>query len=157
GVRRVEGEVVDIDATKHVVAVAGKGGQRTFGYDRLVCALGSELQRPSIDGLSEHAFDVDTYRGASRLDDHLPSLPDRSEAAGQLTVVVVGAGLTGIEAACEMPARLRAILDHAHVDRAPRVLLVDRSPHVGSNMGDSARPVIEQALIAQHVDTRLGV
>ena len=31
----------------------------------------------------------------------------------------------------------------------PRVILVDHNPHVGSDMGDSARPVIEEALAAQ--------
>ena len=50
GVGRVEGEVVDIDAAKHVVAVATESGQLTCGYDRLVCALGSELLRPNIGG-----------------------------------------------------------------------------------------------------------
>jgi NADH dehydrogenase len=36
------------------------------------------------------------------------------------------------------------------------VILADHAPRVGSDMGDSARPVIEEALAALGVETRLG-
>src|SRR5262249_60676328 len=36
-------------------------------------------------------------------------------------------------------------------------ILVDHSPVVGSDMGESARPVIEEALAALGVETRVGV
>jgi NADH dehydrogenase len=157
GVRRVEGEVAEIDLTEHRVIVNSAEGQRALRYDRLVFALGSQLFRPPVAGLAEHAFDVDTYRGAARLDEHLRSLTDRPEFAGQFTVVVVGAGLTGIETACEMPARLRAIAARAGTAGPCRVLLVDRNRVVGSDMGESARPVIEEALSSLGVETRLGV
>jgi NADH:ubiquinone reductase (H+-translocating) len=157
GVRRVEGEVADIDSTRQVVTVATAGGQQALFYDRLVCALGSQLLRPHIAGLAQHAFDVDTYHGAARLNDHLQSLPGRSESPGQYTVIVVGAGLTGIETAAEMPGRLRAVLDRADTTRPFRVILADHNPFVGSDMGDSARPVIEKALAALGVETRLGI
>ncbi|WP_247530121.1 FAD-dependent oxidoreductase [Bradyrhizobium sp. 199] len=62
--------------------------------------------RPAIPGLAEHGFDVDTYAAALRLEDHLVSLGRRVPAPGRSTVVVVGAGITGIEVAAEMPARL---------------------------------------------------
>ena len=71
------------------------------------------------------------------------------------TVVVVGAGLTGIEAATELPGRLAAVF--AGRDIAPRVVLIDHSPKVGSDMGDSARPVIESALSANRVEALTGV
>jgi NADH:ubiquinone reductase (H+-translocating) len=156
-VRRVEGEIADIDPTGQVVTVTTAAGQQTLSYDRLVCALGSQLIRPQIAGLAEHAFDVDTYHGAAKLNDHLQSLPGRPESAGQYTVVVVGAGLTGIETAGEMPGRLRAVLDRANLTRPFRVILADHNPFVGSDMGDSARPVIEEALDIQGVEMRLGI
>ena len=65
----------------------------------------------------------------------------------------MGAGLTGIETACELPARLTRYFG----DVTPRVILVDHNPHVGSDMGASARPVIEAALSANGVESRLGV
>ena len=58
---------------------------------------------------------MDTYNGGARLNTHLQSLPDRPESPGLFTVVVVGAGLTGIEAATEMPEKLRAVLARANL------------------------------------------
>jgi NADH dehydrogenase len=113
--------------------------------------------RPPIAGLDEHAFDVDTYVHAAKLNDHLQSLPGRPGLTGQFTVIVVGAGLTGIETASEMPARLRAVLNGAGLAGPGHVILADRNPFVGSDMGESARPVIEEALAALGVELRLGI
>lgn len=157
GVRRVEGEVEGVDLAQQTVTVSTVNGPAVLDYDRLAFALGSQLLRPNVPGLAEHGFDVDTYHAAVRLDTHLQSLPDRPEAAGRFTVVVVGAGLTGIEAAAEMPGRLRALLARANATRPFRVILADHNPQVGSDMGKSARPVIEEALAALGVETRPGV
>lgn len=156
-VRRLEGEVAGIDLTEQTVAVATASGQKTLPYDRLVFALGSQLLRPNVPGLSEHSFDVDTYSGAVRLNTHLESLPGLPGSLGQFTVVVVGAGLTGIEAATEMPGKLRAVLAQANTTRPFRIILVDHQPQVGSDMGESARPVIEEALAALGIETRLSI
>ena len=157
GIVRVEGVVAGIDLAGRAVTVTAASGPRILPYDRLVFALGSQLLRPNLPGLAEHAFDVDTYDGAVRLDAHLQSLPRLPMSPGLFTVVVVGTGLTGIEAATEMPDRLRAILARASLNRPVRVILADHNAHVGSDMGESARPVIEEALAALGVETRLGI
>jgi NADH:ubiquinone reductase (H+-translocating) len=157
GVRRVEGEALGIDPSGRTIRINTANGRQTLAYDRLVFAPGSQLVRPNISGLAEGAFDVDTYNGAARLNDHLQSLPERPESPEQYTVVVVGAGLTGVETASEMPGRLRAILDHSAIKRPIRVILADHKPHVGSDMGESARPVIEEALASLGVETRVGI
>ena len=157
GVRRVEGEVAGIDLGTQRVVVATRGGAERLPYDRLVFALGSQLARPNVPGLPEHAFDVDTYEGGARLEAHLQALPHRPASPGRFTVVVVGAGLTGIEAATEMPARLRAILERARIAERGRVILADHQPRIGSDMGDFARPVIEEALATLGVETRVGI
>ena len=149
GVVRIEGEVVGIDIAGRRVEVDAAGGRRAVPYDRLVFAAGSRLCRPAIPGLAEHAFSIDTYDEAARLDRHIATLPDR--AAGS-TAIVVGAGLTGIEAACELPDRLRAA-----GAAQPRVILADALPHVGSDMGEHARPVIEEALATLGIETRTGI
>ena len=113
GVHRVEGEVAGINLAGMAVSVQTASGQQTMLYDRLVLALGSQLVRPDVAGLAEHAFDVDTYSGAAKLNHHLQSLPTRPESPGQFTVIVLGAGLTGIETAAEMPGRLRSALAQA--------------------------------------------
>ncbi|GAB7144388.1 NAD(P)/FAD-dependent oxidoreductase [Mycobacterium riyadhense] len=148
GVTHITTEVTGIDVDARCVATAT--GQ-TYGYDRLVLAAGSRVIKPDIPGLREFGFDVDTYDGAMRLQHHLQQLADGPATPAAATVVVVGAGLTGIETACELPSRLRRL------GVTPRVVLVDHHPFVGSDMGASARPVIEQALSDNGVETRVGV
>jgi len=157
GVQRVEGEVAGIDLAGQAVTVTTARGLEILPYDRLVFALGSQLLRPDVPGLAEHAFDVDTYNGAARLNNHIQGLPRRPESPGLFTVVVVGAGLTGIEAATEMPGKLHTVLARAKRMTPFRVILADHNPWVGSDMGEPARPVIEAALTALEIETRLGI
>lgn len=133
--------------------VTAEGTRKTLSYDRLVVATGSRLFRPNIPGLAEHAFSVDQLDDAIALDRHLHSLADRPVKNGRDTVVVAGGGFTGIEAATEMPARLRAILGK---DAKPRVIIVDRNSAIAPDMGAGPRPVIEDALRKLGVETRLG-
>lgn len=140
GVRLLVAEVTGLSVTDRTVTCVAKGKSFQLAYDRLVFALGSRLVRPPIPGLREHAFDVDTYDAAMRLGGHLA-------AAGRGTVLVVGAGLTGIEVAAEMPARLQS----------PRVILADHADRIGKSMGDAAQPVIAEALAALGVEARPGV
>ena len=156
-VRRVEGSVSGVDVAEQTVAVQTAAGLTTLAYDRLIFALGSQLARPNLPGLAEFGFDVDTYDGAMKLHRHLESLAARGASPGRFVVVVVGAGLTGIEVATEMPERLRGLMARAGVAGAPRVILADHNPLVGSDMGDSARPVIEEALRSLVIESRVGI
>ncbi|MCP3371844.1 NAD(P)/FAD-dependent oxidoreductase [Bradyrhizobium cajani] len=153
GVSHGIGEVEAIDPARHAISLVTSRGEETLTYDRLVLALGSEVMRPDIPGLAEHAFDVDTYVAALRLEDHLASLGRSAPSPGRSTVVVVGAGFTGIEVAAEMPDRLT----RAGITGSRRIVLVDHNPAVGASIGARARPVIETALSSLEVETRLGV
>ena len=162
GVHHVEGEVTDIDFSARRVACSTRGGSQSLSYDRLVFALGSRLVRPPIPGLEAHALDVDTYESGARLNDHIAMLPYRQSSAGQYSagqynVLVVGGGLTGIEVATEMFGKLRAAIASADPAPSPRVILADRQAWIGSDMGESARPVIAEALQALGIETRVGV
>jgi NADH dehydrogenase len=54
--------VTGIDPRRRVIALQPEAGAANeFSYDRFVLAAGSALIRPTIPGLAEHAFDVDTY------------------------------------------------------------------------------------------------
>jgi len=159
GVERVAGEVVDIDFADRRIACDIRGGVwRTLEYDRLIFALGSRLVRPDIPGLAQHAFDVDTYEGAARLNAHIDALSEQPASSGQYTALVVGAGLTGIEAATELVPKLRlALARGGRGGETPRVILADRQPRIGSDMGDEACQIIEEALAALGIVTRTGV
>ena len=155
GVTFVEGEVRGFDFADRQARVATAVGETSLPYDRLVVALGSRLVRPALPGLAEFSFDVDTYHGAMKLNAHLASLADEPDGG---TVLIVGAGLTGIELAAEMPGRLRALQSKANIaDGKLRVILADHSDHLGSTMGPFAQPVIAEALAALGVETRVGV
>jgi NADH:ubiquinone reductase (H+-translocating) len=153
GVERVEAEITGIDFADRRVLCAG--GAPALPYDRLVFALGSRLVRPPIPGLEAHAFDVDTFAAGGRLNAHIAALPDRKPSPGQWTAVVIGGGLTGIEVATEMPGKLRAALGGG--TGRPRVIIADRQPWIGSDMGEEARDVIDEALAALGVEPRPGV
>lgn len=155
GVELEIGEVEGIDADG--ATVRHSGASTPIGYDRLVVALGSRLVRPDIPGLARHGFDIDTHDAARRLDDHLHRLAAGPPGPGSATVVVVGAGLTGVEAATEMMDRLTTLWRGSPFAPHPRVLLVDHQPEVGSDMGESAREVVVSSLDALGVETRTGV
>ncbi|WP_057348395.1 NAD(P)/FAD-dependent oxidoreductase [Mycobacterium tuberculosis] len=153
GVAHVTAEVTAIDADGRRVTTSTGA---SYSYDRLVLASGSHVVKPALPGLAEFGFDVDTYDGAVRLQQHLQGLAGGPLTSAAATVVVVGAGLTGIETACELPGRLHTLFARGD-GVTPRVVLIDHNPFVGSDMGLSARPVIEQALLDNGVETRTGV
>ncbi|MCG6205806.1 NAD(P)/FAD-dependent oxidoreductase [Rhodopseudomonas sp. HC1] len=151
----VQGSVEAIDsAARTVEIVAANGDRTTLEYDRLVLATGSRLFKPNLPGLAEHGFSIDSYDDAVALDRHLHGLAKQPPSAARNTVVVAGGGFTGIEAATEMPARLRAILGN---DAKPRVVIVERGEAVGPDMGPGPRPLIEAALAKLGIEARLGV
>ncbi|RRW56166.1 NAD(P)/FAD-dependent oxidoreductase [Pseudomonas moraviensis] len=143
GVRFVKGTAESIDARARRIGYrdeAGRPGE--LAYDRLVLASGSQLARPPVPGLKEHAFDVDQIESSARLERHLIALGNQPPSVARNTVVVAGGGFTGIETATEMPARLRAIIGE---DQDLRVIIVDRSKDIAATMGDGIRPSIIEA------------
>jgi NADH dehydrogenase len=150
----VQGNVETIDTKSRTVGiVAANGAKKNLSYDRLVVATGSRLFRPNIPGLAEHGFSVDSLDDAVALDKHLHGLAKRPAANGRDTIVVAGGGFTGIEAATEMPSRLREILGK---NARTRVVIVERNNAIAPDMGEGPRPVIEDALRKLGVETRLG-
>jgi len=153
GVNHMRAEVQAVDPSARHVTVETAVGQQCLTYDRLVLTLGSQLVRPAIPGLAVHGYDVDTYVAAARLDAHLEELGKQAPSEGRSTVVVVGAGFTGIEVATEMPAKL----DRAHLSGQRRIVLVDPNANVGMTIGEHSRQTIHGALSALGVETRLNV
>ncbi|CAJ92878.1 NAD(P)/FAD-dependent oxidoreductase [Cupriavidus necator] len=156
GVRFIQGLVERIDVVSQKVELVGLGGdtsRRKLGYDRLVLAAGSRLFRPQIPGLEQHSFNVDQVADAAALDAHLASLARRPESVARNTVVIAGAGFTGIETAAEMPARLREVFGK---DAAVNVIMVERNSDVGPDLGPGPRPVITEALTELGVTWKLG-
>ncbi|KIY42516.1 pyridine nucleotide-disulfide oxidoreductase [Pseudomonas sp. 10-1B] len=143
GIHFIPGNADSIDTEGRSVSYTDAQGQpQQITYDRLILAAGSQVARPAVPGLAEHAFDVDQMESAMRLEQHLVGLAALPASPARDTVVVCGGGFTGIETATEMPARLRAILG---AGAALRVVVVDRGAQVGAALGAGITPSIVAA------------
>ena len=96
GIRLRVARVTAVEPERQIVVVADANGDGELGYDTLVYTLGSHVADHGVPGVAEHAFDVTSRPSALRLRERLNSL------GGGRSVVVVGDGLTGIEAAAEI-------------------------------------------------------
>src|SRR5215207_5521802 len=82
-----------IDPTARTVELASGD---TLPYDYLVYAVGSTATVPdSVPGASEFAYPIGEFEHAQRLSNRLADVPESAP------MVVVGGGLTGVEAAAE--------------------------------------------------------
>ncbi|MDD2107616.1 NAD(P)/FAD-dependent oxidoreductase [Pseudomonas asiatica] len=154
GIHFIPGNADSIDTEGRSVSYTDAQGQRQqIAYDRLILAAGSQVARPAVPGLAEHAFDVDQMESAMRLEQHLVGLATLPASPARNTVVVCGGGFTGIETATEMPARLRAILG---ASAAVRVVVVDRGAQVGAALGAGITPSIIAACEQAGVEWKAG-
>ncbi|MFD3656220.1 NAD(P)/FAD-dependent oxidoreductase [Streptomyces sp. NPDC058620] len=106
GVELKLAKVTGVDVDRKTVAVIDANGAEELEYDSLVYALGSGWNSQGVPGTAEYAHEIAGRPGALRLRERLAGL-----GAGQ-PVVVVGGGLTGLEAATEI-AEARPDLDVA--------------------------------------------
>lgn len=107
GVELKLAKVTAVDVDHKTVSVSdARDGAEELPYDTLVYALGSGWNAQGVPGTAEYAHEIASRPGARRLRARLAGL-----GAGE-SVVVVGGGLTGLEAATEI-AEARPDLDVA--------------------------------------------
>ncbi|MEU6579039.1 FAD-dependent oxidoreductase [Streptomyces sp. NPDC046805] len=107
GVELKLAEVTAVDVDRKTVTVLDAyGTEEALEYDTLVYALGSRWNDQAVPGTAEHADQIASRPGALRLRERLARLD------GGQPVLVVGGGLTGLEAATEI-AEARPDLDVA--------------------------------------------
>lgn len=114
--------------------------RRTFRYDTLIIAVGSTTNDFGIAGASEYSIALDTQYQAERFHRRLHNALVRAQTqvepvqAGQLEVVIVGAGATGVELAAELHNTTRELtaygLDKIDPDRDVRISLIEASDRV---------------------------
>lgn len=122
-------EAIRIDAAARTVELASGG---VLDYDYLVYAVGSTGTVPgSVPGADEFAYPVAEFEQAQRLTARLAEVPPWAP------IVVVGGGLTGIEAAAEFAEAGR-----------PVTLVTDR---LGPSLSSGGRRSVAKRLAKLHV------
>ena len=125
-------EAVSIDrAQKQVeVKVAATGELKRFPYDKLVIATGASPIRPNLPGIDlQNVHTLWTLQDTLKIQAALAAAPEKPN------VVVVGAGLVGVEAA------------EAFVQRGANVFLIDAlSRPLAILAGESFGPHVQQVL-----------
>ena len=131
-VRFVQGTVENLDVnSKKVETSAGE-----FTYDYLVIGLGFEGETFGIPGLKEHALSLTNINTARQVREHIEyqfaswSL-DEVKDDSKLTIIVGGAGFTGIEFLGELGNRVPELCKEFDIPQEKvRVLCVEAAPMV---------------------------
>jgi NADH dehydrogenase len=130
------GDVTGIDPAAKTVTL---DDETTLGYDYLIVGTGVTTNFFGVPGAEEHSLPLYTRAQALRLRDDIFSKLERlaQDTADGVrsedpTVVIVGAGATGVEMAgslAEMGTAMRIAYPELK-DRKARVVLVEMGPHV---------------------------
>lgn len=137
-------QVVDIRPAEKQIVVDGATANRPHTYDRLILASGSRMRALPIPGADTYGYSIDTFTQTEHFDGHLADL---SKESAEMSVVVVGAGFTGIELVTELRQRLGP---------DAKLTLLDNAPDIGRNLGDNLSPLLLNALEACEVYVQLN-
>ncbi len=159
-IRFREGRVVAIDWNAREVRCDDGG---TLAYDFLVLATGATTNYFGVTGAAEHSLAIYTLDDALAVRDRIFRQLERASALGathgELTVVVVGGGPTGVEMAGTL-AELRTIaLRTTYRDVDPdmaKVVLVEQQDRLLAAFADQLSDYTCDELARRGVDVRLG-
>ncbi|WP_110113754.1 NAD(P)/FAD-dependent oxidoreductase [Bacillus sp. CGMCC 1.16541] len=126
----VQDTVVDIKTEEKRVILENS----ELEYDYLVVALGYESETFGIKGLKEHAFSIANINSARQIREHIDyvfaTYNNETEKRDELlTIVVGGAGFTGIELVGELANRVPQLCKEFDIPREKvRVICVEAAP-----------------------------
>jgi NADH dehydrogenase len=130
--------------------------ERTFKYDTLVIAVGSTTNDFGVKGAQEFSIALDTQDQAEKFHRKLHNALLRAQTQsaevkpGQLDVVIVGAGATGVELSAELHNTTRELaaygLDKINADRDVKISLVEASDRVLPALPEQLSHSVEREL-----------
>ncbi len=140
--------------------------RRTFSYDTLVIAIGSTTNDFGIKGALEHSIALDTQDQAEKFHKRLHNALVRAQTQttpikpGQLEVVIVGAGATGVELAAELHNTTRELaafgLDKIDADRDVKISIIEASDRVLPALPPKLSMAVEAELRKLNVQLHTG-
>lgn len=128
----VKGTAVEIK-TEEKKVILEKG---ELEYDYLVVSLGGESETFGIKGLKEYAFSISNVNSARQIREHIEYQfatynTEKEKDDTRLTIVVGGAGFTGIEFLGELGNRIPELCKEYDVDfEKVKVICVEAAPMV---------------------------
>ena len=157
-VKFVQATVESIDVnSKKVGTTAGE-----FTYDYLVLGLGFEGETFGIPGLKEYALSLTNINTARQVREHIEyqfatwSLDDVRDDS-KLTIVVGGAGFTGIEFLGELGNRIPELCKEFDVPREKvRVICVEAAPMVLPGFDPKLVEYAKSKLTAKGIEFSIG-
>ena len=172
------GEMIGLDRARRLVDVApvvDEDGvvvtsRRTFPYDTLVIAVGSQTNDFGTPGAREHAISLETPAQAERFHRRLVNACIRAHAQNeplrpeQLHVAIIGAGATGVELAAELHNSTRALvsygLDRIDPDKDIRLILIEAAdrilPALPPRLSDAATRLLEKLGVQVRTSARVA-
>lgn len=130
-VKFIQDSVVEIKANEKKVIL----GNGEVDYDYLVVALGGEPETFGIKGMKEHAFMIANVDSSRKLQNHIEqqfaAFQNNGSKQELLTIVVGGAGFTGIEFLGELTNKIPELCKKYHVDaKQVKIYCVEAAPMI---------------------------
>ena len=139
------------------------GKQKTYDYDYLVVAAGSQPAFYNIPGAEEHSLKLWSYEDSIKLKAHILATfakamnePDETIRRKLLTFYVCGAGFTGVEMAGELAEWVPFLCHEYEVDRKEvRIVEVDMLDRVIPALSPALSAKAQRRLEKMGVEVRL--
>lgn len=133
-----------------------------FEYDILVVALGFESETFGINGMKEHAFQIENIHTARELSRHIEDKFANYAASKQkddkdLAILVGGAGFTGVEFLGELADRIPELCNKYGVDQSKvKLTCVEAAPKMLPMFSDELVNHAVSYLEAKGVEFKIG-
>jgi NADH dehydrogenase len=172
------GEMTALDRERREVRVAAyhdsEGREvtpdRSFGYDTLVLALGSQSNDFGTPGVGAHALKLESKADARRFNERMVNACIRAHAqAGplrpeQLHVAIIGAGATGVELAAELHRTTREVvaygLDRVDAEKDIQVCLIEAAervlPALPPRMSQATEGLLKKLGVVVHTSAKVS-
>lgn len=143
---------------------------RSFGYETLVIAVGSQSNHFGTPGVAEHALKLETTADARRFHRLLVNALIRAHAQHeplaqhQLQVAIIGAGATGVELSAELHRTTRELvaygLDRIDPEQDLQLHLIEAAervlPGLPERMSTAARQMLEGMGVQVHTGAKVA-